>query len=685
MTISFFFNRMGWLFFLLLFQFGVCQSINGIPYLHSIIHQGTSISKQPLPGFVKQFNKSNGIPILSKSSLQSLTIHADFTIAFGYVYNENDQDTLVIVNDTTFTLLLPEGQYGLISGYFPDNSSAVLFSMDSIFLIHPTEIHLFDSQATHQNQYQFVRETNDPLYVSTLTFYFYSRLRESGLQVANFGVGTGPFILRYQEIPSHFETEWAAKGKQGVNDGNVYLVSGELRNSQNDTLITNDPANLMGADFYYHFPDSVEDRGIVSILTLFPDFNLWGNGDIQYIPPVHLRIYQDISATFSLQSSTFKQVADASNLAYCGYIFTQEIRILENKVLGYFYFDRDAISFTLSETIEHTHIGLPPTYWFGKFFNTDDSIRIGSPYGRWKQLFLSQSNDILRHYDVDYKIFHNGELIKQGNFPPYSSCPIMFLGFNPDSLKIPIPTGSYTMQITDNHYQLAGAPGMSRVIAGFNLTKADKNPPNLISFQILANNELANVLTATSANKIRFIAEEETELSSIELYYRVVNDSLWNPIPVAYQTPYWQGYLPALAVGEYSLRLMLTDTSQNYIDCLMAPAFIMDNTNDINVPLTKDDMIHQKLYLSPAYPNPFNSSTQVSFYLPKRTNVTLTIYDITGKEVIRLIDNRFFVPGKHEILWNGVNQAGKEVSSGIYLYELKAGDFKQVKKMLLIQ
>jgi hypothetical protein len=85
------------------------------------------------------------------------------------------------------------------------------------------------------------------------------------------------------------------------------------------------------------------------------------------------------------------------------------------------------------------------------------------------------------------------------------------------------------------------------------------------------------------------------------------------------------------------------------------------------------------------YPNPFNSTTLIRFDLSKRALINLTIYDITGKEVVRLIKNQVYAPGLYQIIWKGINQNGKEVSSGIYLYELTAEKFKQVKKMLLIK
>jgi hypothetical protein len=89
--------------------------------------------------------------------------------------------------------------------------------------------------------------------------------------------------------------------------------------------------------------------------------------------------------------------------------------------------------------------------------------------------------------------------------------------------------------------------------------------------------------------------------------------------------------------------------------------------------------------LSQNYPNPFNNSTRLPFQLAKRGHISLTIYDIAGKEVIRLINNQVYAPGAHEIVWDGLNNERKEVSSGIYLYELTAGSFREVKKMLFIK
>jgi uncharacterized protein (DUF362 family) len=84
------------------------------------------------------------------------------------------------------------------------------------------------------------------------------------------------------------------------------------------------------------------------------------------------------------------------------------------------------------------------------------------------------------------------------------------------------------------------------------------------------------------------------------------------------------------------------------------------------------------------YPNPFNNSTVVRFSIPASCHVNLTVFDGSGKEVFELI-NKKLDAGMHEISWNGINDKGRMVSSGIYLCELKAGNYKKAIIMQLIK
>jgi hypothetical protein len=84
------------------------------------------------------------------------------------------------------------------------------------------------------------------------------------------------------------------------------------------------------------------------------------------------------------------------------------------------------------------------------------------------------------------------------------------------------------------------------------------------------------------------------------------------------------------------------------------------------------------------YPNPFNPETIIKYQIPKSTDVTLKIYNLLGQEIRTLVDE-FKEAGSYEVYWNGKDDLGQTVASGIYLYQIQAGDFVQVKKMAFLK
>jgi hypothetical protein len=84
------------------------------------------------------------------------------------------------------------------------------------------------------------------------------------------------------------------------------------------------------------------------------------------------------------------------------------------------------------------------------------------------------------------------------------------------------------------------------------------------------------------------------------------------------------------------------------------------------------------------YPNPFNPTTNISFEIPDAAHVTVSVYDILGR-LISTVQEGTLSQGKHAIQWDGTDDAGHQVAGGIYLFELSAPDFRQVRKMLLLR
>ncbi|MBL7127486.1 MAG: T9SS type A sorting domain-containing protein [Ignavibacteria bacterium] len=94
--------------------------------------------------------------------------------------------------------------------------------------------------------------------------------------------------------------------------------------------------------------------------------------------------------------------------------------------------------------------------------------------------------------------------------------------------------------------------------------------------------------------------------------------------------------------------------------------------------------IPERFEMSQNYPNPFNPSTKIDFSVPRNSIVTMKIYDITGREVRSLV-NQKLSPGKYTVDWNGTDNNGLQIATGVYFYRFVASGNVIVKKMVLIK
>jgi hypothetical protein len=99
-----------------------------------------------------------------------------------------------------------------------------------------------------------------------------------------------------------------------------------------------------------------------------------------------------------------------------------------------------------------------------------------------------------------------------------------------------------------------------------------------------------------------------------------------------------------------------------------------------------DDIVNlPKTYkVSQNYPNPFNPVTRIFYELPRVSEVRLVVYNTLGQRVRTLLNDRVEA-GRHWVEWNGLNESGQRVSSGIYIYRFEAGDYQRVMKMILMK
>ena len=119
-------------------------------------------------------------------------------------------------------------------------------------------------------------------------------------------------------------------------------------------------------------------------------------------------------------------------------------------------------------------------------------------------------------------------------------------------------------------------------------------------------------------------------------------------------------------------------------DSSRATVYIIESQFVTSVTGPADGTIPESFSLDQNYPNPFNPGTTISYQLSRTGQVTLKIYDLLGREVNTIV-NKSQPAGSYVAKWDGIDHLGKRVSSGIYMYTLEFGDFKESKKMLLLK
>ena len=103
-----------------------------------------------------------------------------------------------------------------------------------------------------------------------------------------------------------------------------------------------------------------------------------------------------------------------------------------------------------------------------------------------------------------------------------------------------------------------------------------------------------------------------------------------------------------------------------------------------DVEAADDRILPDRLSLGQNYPNPFNPATTIFFTLARRSDVTLTIYNLIGEKITELLDGNL-AAGNYEIIWEGKDKRGKELASGVYFYRLKTDQSSITRKMVFLK
>ncbi len=140
-------------------------------------------------------------------------------------------------------------------------------------------------------------------------------------------------------------------------------------------------------------------------------------------------------------------------------------------------------------------------------------------------------------------------------------------------------------------------------------------------------------------------------------------------------------------VEEYFPNDQTNEVGPSYVlnyNFITGPSVFLARSAPVGIEDQAEQILPQKFELQQNYPNPFNPSTSISFTLPATDRVELVVTNVLGQKVKTLFSG-VATPGAHQVQWDGTNQQGKMVSSGVYLYTLKTSKGQLTKKMLFLR
>ncbi len=122
---------------------------------------------------------------------------------------------------------------------------------------------------------------------------------------------------------------------------------------------------------------------------------------------------------------------------------------------------------------------------------------------------------------------------------------------------------------------------------------------------------------------------------------------------------------------------VVTGDVEHFSDIAVAPKSAVPT-------LVEDDTIPEGFALSQNYPNPFNPETIIPYRITETSNVKITIYNVVGQHVKTLV-NEFKPSGSYSVTWDGTDEAGRHLNSGLYFYRIQAGNSTQTRKLMLMK
>lgn len=468
---------------------------------------------------------------------------------------------------------------------------------------------------------------------------------------------TYPFIFRTMH------SDFSNYGEGGVGGDTVYFFSPI---DHYFVLTFYDNSDLYGIDinhptpYFASYPDSMY-------------FNI--DYDSSAVDTVRIYNFGDALMTYNVQvmvdSIPNRIDGQFSNPDGYGYIWTDSDKSGD---LNYYWLD-----------IENDGIlveGLEDDNYAGPFY-------IGFPfryYGQYHDSFYVSSNG--------YISLGEGSSLPNGYFLPSQYAPPNIIAPYWDDYNFNVGGRVYYKSTND-----------SLIVSFIDLVRSDGGYPYIFQVILTAGNDITfqfDALVPPRARAVTGMQNSSGEYGTTVCYRNnyIHNTMVVKLLPTWISMANYSGYLGSgrfnyipltvrgdiFPAGIYDARLLVTssdpDTLRNNVTIPVRMQHIGTGIDDgysdnINLP--------GRIELYPNYPNPFNPSTNLRFYLPSASMVKIEVFNILGRKVAVLLDNEPITAGEHSVTWDGTTSDGKRAASGIYFCTLKTDSEKLTRKMLLIK
>ena len=297
-------------------------------------------------------------------------------------------------------------------------------------------------------------------------------------------------------------------------------------------------------------------------------------------------------------------------------------------------------------------------------------------------------------YDV-FNVYRDGEmLVEDHEYTSFTDVGVSYGEqhcYRVQPKHLPFPDGDIVVTGLSNI--ACAAPGNQAPTAPTLLSPADNDT---IMINVDAN---GNYVDQNNNVGVSFSWEGSTDADEHELMYYFVFGGEFEMIPfdlgatalLSFEVPY-NVLVPAMAsIGETVISgnwaIGVTDSIPIYqpvpFELVVSDERFL--VIDAGYALSVDEGLLPEVFaLHQNFPNPFNPITTIRYDVPEQSHVLMEIYNVLGQKVAVVV-NGIHDPGFHAVRWNGTNLYGNSLSSGMYFYHIQAGDFRSIKKLILVK